>query len=287
MLNVYKKNLTTFADLDMELFTVTEILKLKSLHYGYWQPEEPLTFENLKLAQARYTETLLSLVPPEVKTVLDVGAGTGDNALALCDRGCNVVAISPDRNHARYFAALESPHLRFIPTRFEDYREPDRFDLVLMSESQGYFKTDIGLAQCRRLVKPGGYVLVSGIFRRNDDQPPARGKNYYDFDTEMHYKTRAGIYGLHLIKEIDITRESVPTLALAFGIYRERLLPLLAMMKHYLNSSTGWKWQFFKILMQKQFREMKAIKQMYDERLDPEFFQKRAVYLRMLFRMPF
>jgi hypothetical protein len=129
-------------------------------------------------------------------------------------------------------------------------------------------------------------VLVSGIFRRNDDRPPAHRTNYYDFDTEMNYKTRAGIHGLHLIEKIDITRETLPTLALAFNIYRERLLPLLVMMEHYLNSSAGWKWRFLKIFLQKQFRELKAIKQMYDERLDPDIFQKRALYLRLLFRFP-
>lgn len=280
----YKKNWTTFDSLDMELFAVTEILQLKSLHYGYWLPEERLTLENLRLAQSRYTETLLEMLPPDVGSVLDVGAGIGDNTAALCQCGYSVTALSPDRNHIRYFEQMPYPQLRFVSSKLEDYRESGNYDLILMSESHGYFHMDTGLMQSRRLLRTGGYLLVSGMFRQDNDCKLKSICDYYDFDTETDYKVRAEKYGLHLIQRIDITEETLPTLAMAYNMYCEKLIPFIAMLDHYLKSSAGWKWKLLKIAMRKQFMELKTIKLMYDQRVNPEIFTERARYLRLLFQ---
>ena len=93
------------TELNFELYFVTEVLKLRSLHYGYWDEERSngrLDLDEIQRAQSRFTERLISFVPPETKTILDVGAGIGDNARALSRSGHRVTAISPDRNHERY-----------------------------------------------------------------------------------------------------------------------------------------------------------------------------------------
>jgi cyclopropane fatty-acyl-phospholipid synthase-like methyltransferase len=281
----YKKNWTTFDSLDMELFAVTEILKLKSLHYGYWLPEEKLTLENLQQAQSRYTETLLEMLPLDIGTVLDVGAGIGDNTAALCRCGYSVTALSPDRNHIRYFENMPYPQLRFVSSKLEDYRESGNYDLILMSESNGYFYMDTGFTQSRRLLRPGGYLLVSGMFRQDNDCKLKSTCDYYDFDTEQDYKVHAEKYGLNLMQRIDITDETLPTLVMAYDIYKEKIVPFLAMMDHYLKSSAGWKWKLLKIAMRKQFHELKTIQQMYDQRVNPDVFAERARYLRLLFQL--
>ena len=284
-MNKYKKNWTTFDKLDLELFAVTEILQLESLHYGYWLPEERLTLENLRHAQSRYTETLLEMLPQDIGTVLDVGAGIGDNTAALCRCGYSVTALSPDRNHKRYFEKMPYPQVRFVSSKLEDYKEPGNYDLILMSESHGYFYMDTGFTQSRRLLRPGGYLLVSGMYRRDNDRKLKSACDYYDFDTETDYKVRAEKYGLHLIQRVDITDETLPTLVMAYNVYCEKLVPFIAMMDHYLKSSAGWKWKLLKIAMRKQFRELKTIKLMYEQRVNPEVFAERARYLRLLFQL--
>jgi len=81
-------------DFNLELFVCTDILKLNSLHYGYWQKEElpdingaTLSLADLKKAQELYTRTLIDLIPQDVDTILDVGCGMGDVTRQLADRG--------------------------------------------------------------------------------------------------------------------------------------------------------------------------------------------------------
>ncbi|MEJ2739983.1 MAG: class I SAM-dependent methyltransferase, partial [Dehalococcoidia bacterium] len=225
------------------------------------------------------------MLPSDIGVVLDVGAGIGDNTAALCRCGYSVTALSPDRNHIRYFENMPYPQLRFVSSKLEDYRESGSYDLVLMSESHGYFHMDTGFMQSRRLLRPGGYLLVSGMFRQDSDCKLKSSCDYYDFDTEKDYKVRAEKYGLHLMQRIDITDETLPTLEMAYSIYQEKLVPFLDMMDHYLKSSAGWKWKLLKIAMSKQFQELKTMKKMYDQRVNPDVFAERARYLRLLFRL--
>ena len=55
----------------------SDVLGLDHLHYGLWEADEELTVANLKLAQNRYQQAIIDLLPPPPPRVLDVGCGTG------------------------------------------------------------------------------------------------------------------------------------------------------------------------------------------------------------------
>ncbi|MBA3650239.1 MAG: hypothetical protein H0W66_01855, partial [Chthoniobacterales bacterium] len=81
----------TADGINLELFFVTEVLQLNSLHYGYWA--EPSTaahhildLRDIQQAQESYTRELLQVIPADVQSVLDVGCGIGDNARAMLSR---------------------------------------------------------------------------------------------------------------------------------------------------------------------------------------------------------
>lgn len=280
----YGENLTEFNNLDIELYFVTEVLKLRSLHYGYSTPGEELTLANVPAAQARYTETMIDLIPRDVTTILDVGAGIGDNADALQKRGYNVTSVSPDLNHIQYFKKIESPNLRFISSKFEDLKEPGPYDMILMSESQNYFPIDIGFEQCKRLIRPGGYLYVSGIFRKDTDARGTTDDTYYGLHLKSEYVKTAKQYGFALRTEVDITKETLPTLALCYHAYQNWLLPSIPMLDHYLSATARLKWKAAKFIFGKQLRRLSQIRDMYIARLNPDTFEKRAEYLRVIFQ---
>ena len=62
---------------DRTLRILHEVFELKRLHYGMWIKKDELTFDNLKLAQKRYESNIIKQIPKNVKTILDVGCGTG------------------------------------------------------------------------------------------------------------------------------------------------------------------------------------------------------------------
>src|SRR5690606_11221288 len=72
---------------DVMLKFFLDITGTDYLHFGMWEPGDPLELEYLQAAQERYAEHLLSLIPKGVRSILDVGCGVGGNARKMAERG--------------------------------------------------------------------------------------------------------------------------------------------------------------------------------------------------------
>ena len=280
-----QQNITEFDGLDLELFFCTEILKLNSLHYGYWEESEKLKEEDAKLtldclrgAQQKYTDVLIEAIPKEVKSILDVGCGIGDVSRTLSKLEYDVTAISPDSNHAPYFENLLS-QLTFLQTKFEDLDIDGKFDLILMSESQNYFPTEIGFRQCTTLLLPKGYLLVSGMFRKDSDSEFTEIPN-----TIEDYAKTAEKHGLLLIENVDITQNILPTIDFIYGSMERYVEPSVKMLNQFISSIAPVKSWFIKVFFRKQMQKTLQLYNYYRKRTDPLFFEKNIVYARLLFQ---
>ncbi len=274
MSQLYSGNL---AALNPELMFVTNILKLESLHYGYWEELDKFDLESLRNAQVRYTNTLSDLIPKDVKTILDVGCGIGDVALSLEKKGFKVTAISPDENHGKFFDHPDKALIKFHNVKFEELDLDGRFDLIIMIESQNYFDADEGFAQCRRYLNPGGSVLVSGMFRQNN------AKVFEVCNIERDFIEKANNSGLLLTKSLDITENIVPTLELAYQSYEDIKTLLEAIFNNHLDISTHRKLNILRFVFMKEFRRLKNLQAYYQNRLDPQVFREHVKYKRLLF----
>ncbi|NJM94843.1 MAG: hypothetical protein HC842_09440 [Cytophagales bacterium] len=63
--------------LELGLVLFKFFLKSEYLHYGYFSDGLPIDIQNLKTAQERYTDLLMSQIPATAKSILDVGCGSG------------------------------------------------------------------------------------------------------------------------------------------------------------------------------------------------------------------
>ena len=280
-----KQNITEFDGLDLELFFCTEILKLTSLHYGYWEESEKLKEKSTKLtldclrdAQQKYTDVLIDAIPKNVKSILDVGCGIGDVSRSLSKLEYDVTAISPDSNHAQYFENHLS-RLTFLQTKFEDLHIDDKFDLILMSESQNYFPTQVGFRQCNTLLSPEGYLLVSGMFRKDIDSEFTEVPN-----TIENYAKTAEKHGLSLIENVDITQNILPTIDFIHESMESYVEPSVKMLNHFISSISPLKSWFIKFFFRKQINKTLQIYNYYRKRTDPLFFEKNIIYARLLFQ---
>jgi ubiquinone/menaquinone biosynthesis C-methylase UbiE len=192
--------------------------------------------------------------------VLDVGAGVGDNARALAQRGSNVVAISPDQAHARYFRSRPDNHIRYIQTTFERLVIDQQFDLVFISEALNYFDRRAGLEQVRRFLRPRGHLLVASIFTR----PPP---NVYPHDFDIANEEYVGLarqYGLDLIQSRDVTENVSATISYAGRMLRRYVFP-------------AFRWA-------SALDRARNILTYYERRTDVHYFRTHYRYAFLLFR---
>ena len=140
---------TTDGDtLELEIFV--KGLGLRSLHYGLWQKGLPVTIDGVSTAQKYYTKKLIGMFPKNAETVLDVGAGIGDNAVYMAEKGMNVNCVSPSPSQQRFFEENiipEFPGVEFVRSRYKDLVIEGAYDVVLMSKSSNYFPMEIGASQ--------------------------------------------------------------------------------------------------------------------------------------------
>lgn len=268
----------TVESVDLQLFVCTEILKLRSLHFGYWSPLETPTWGRLAAAQQRYTEELLRAVPPGVARVLDVGCGIGDNARAFAAAGYEVTAISPDRNHARFFPPGNC--VRFHNSRFEEFRSEERFDLVLMSESQNYFDAAEGLERSARLLHVNGHLLVCGMFRREGTSRFGQTRT-----EEREYLELSRRQGFRVLTLEDITPNVLPTVVLADQMYRAYAEPCMEAVALYGRTTRSWRSRLLQLILRPEVRRLRRIHAYYEDFFDPRLFQENLRYMTLLFRL--
>ncbi len=198
------------------------LVKSKYIHYGYFHNDLETEFWNFGKAQQAYTDKLLSLVPKGVKTILDVGCGTGMVAKLLKSNGYQVECISPS-TFLTQKVKDNDPGLTVYECKFEDFKPPKKYDLLLFCESYQYIKLNDLFKKLSECVTRDGYLMLSDIFKTNpNNRGPIGGGHLYNDHIEIcarsHYT---------LIADMDITENISPTFDLLQNIQIQLLKPLL------------------------------------------------------------
>ena len=198
-------------------------LKLEDLHYGYWTNGLEVDITNLHKAQADYTEFLISHIPEGVKTILDVGCGTGGLAKRLVDLGYHPDCVSPSAFFAEQGRKLLGEDVNIFECRYEEVETEKRYDLILFAESFQYVDLKQALQKTFRFLNEGGYMLICDIFRKDvagksSQRGGHRLRQLSEFTTE---------YPFTCIKDLDITEETAPTIDILADALRNVGQPVL------------------------------------------------------------
>jgi SAM-dependent methyltransferase len=271
--------LTSINYLALELIFCLKILKLNSLHYGSWRPDDEINIENLKKAQTRYTDNLLKFIPRGVKDVLDVGCGVGDNAKALAKKGYRVIGVTPDKYQYNLLKSIVDDNIAFELTKFENYKASRKFDCILMSESSHYFDMDIGFKKSKDLLTEKGYLLVANIFRKTPS------KAFSETHIEPQWVECTGKYGFKVIKREDITQHVLPTLVFGEKMYNEYLAPIGEIIDIYFKKSSPTRAKIIEFLFAKDVRRLFSLNNYLYEHLNSGIFEKSARYLIYLLQL--
>jgi SAM-dependent methyltransferase len=249
------------------------------LHYGRFEADIPVDYVNLRVAQDRYLDRLIELIPPGVKRILDVGAGSGKTAEVLLDKGYAVDCVSPGQALAEFVDQHLAGRGTVYRALFEDAVIPGRYDLVLFSESFQYIPLPAALDKAIGLLNPGGHILISDYFNRN---PPGgsslRGGHNFAAWSELYPR-----YPLTLLAEQDITRETAPVHDILSRANREVFLPLL----EHGRQAAAARWPFLTRMFLWLFRrriEKATRRRLSGDRTGAEFIRAK-IYKVYLFRL--
>lgn len=250
---------------------------VEDLHYGLWDGL-PADVHHLALAQQRYSDFLLKQIPPGVKTILDVGCGTGSVAKQLLDAGYQVDCVSPSPFLTKYAKERVGDRARFFLTRFEDVQVDRKYDLVLFCESFQYIPPSVSLAKSLTMLNPGGHVLICDFFRTNEPgkSPIGGGHRWTSFQEELEKVP------LECERDIDLTRQTAPTLTLINGAMHLAISPIWEMTKETLSAHYPRTMRFLQWLLRKKLARIEQ-KQLAGKR-DPEAFARFKSYRLLVYR---
>jgi SAM-dependent methyltransferase len=259
-------------NVDWGLRFFRDVLGLEHLHFGYWRPGAPATLDALREAQDAYMQRLLDAIPEGVVRVLDVGAGTGEIARELTRRGYCVESVSPDGYQEEVFRR-KCPFVPFHRKRFEDLDLGRQFDLVLMAESCQYLDLDAAVENCRRLLRPGGYVLVADYFRR-EEVPYYRTTHVWD-----DFARAVERNGFRTAQEEDVTERTLPTLEVARDLYGRYALPSADIVTGYFANRHRFVTGIARRLFARPLKKLRTYMHEHNRtKLDPEKFRRLVAY---------
>lgn len=97
--------------------------------------------------------------------LLDIGTGTGTVARGFAARGCRAIGLDPAvelLEQGRALAAAEGVNVEFVEGSAERTGfEAGRFDVVTAGQCWHWFDGPAAAAECRRLLRPGGRVVIA------------------------------------------------------------------------------------------------------------------------------
>jgi SAM-dependent methyltransferase len=252
---------------------------MEDLHYGYWTDDLPLTPTNLPRAQSRYTEELLGELPSDVFRILDVGCGAGNVGRRLIEAGYQVDGVSPNpwlNREARN--ALDSQGVVF-DGRFEDLEPGRTYDLILFSESFLFLRAEPALICARGLLRPGGYLLISDLFRlpATERSPIGGGQDLGRFQALMARSP------FELLRDTDLTSFIAPTFDLVSRAYEEAIRPAYDLILARLEATHPWLTRFARWKFRRQIQRYEA--KHFSGRRDADHFKRHKTYRRLLYQL--
>jgi SAM-dependent methyltransferase len=208
-------------------------LKTEDLHYGYWPEGLELTPSNLPRAQELYSDLILSRIPEQTTSILDVGCGAGALAEKLRQRGYQVDAVNPSSYLAAQARARLGPEVIMFECRFEDLQTDRRYDLILFSESFQYIRLGRGLEKTLELLNERGALLICDFFKTTAEGDSVLGGGH----RLAKFYERIAQYPFQLVCDLDITAQTAPNLDLVNDGFQKLGKPAWDLILSYLDSN--------------------------------------------------
>ena len=139
---------------------------------------------------------------------------------------------------------------------FENLQTDSRYDVILFSESFQYVNLEKALQNSLKFLNGNGFLLICDFFKLD-----AKGENYFGGGHKLvKFYNLISQYPFKSIKDIDITRETAPTMDIANDLIINVGYPIWNLVMYYLNSNYRL---IYKFIQWKYKEKMKKINKKY------------------------
>ncbi len=221
--------------------------RIEHLHYGYWKDNLEVDISNLRKAQDAYVDLILSHIPAEVQSILDVGCGAGKFTKKLVDNGYQADGVSPNPYLLEHIKANLSDQSELFHCCYENVQTHKTYDLILFSESFQYVVLEQALNKSLQLLNEGGYLLICDFFQKDVEgkSPIGGGHRLSKFYQTMESSP------FKLILDLDITQETAPSLEIVNDLMMGVIHPIWKVLANYMQHhfqtfSRGFSWVYRK-----------------------------------------
>lgn len=219
--------------LEAGLLLGKHLFNTEHLHYGYWTDDLSPELRNLPEAQERHSEFLISHIPADTQTILDVGCGVGALAEKLLDADYRVDCVSPSTALTRHTRERLGSRSHVFECRLEDLETQNRYDLILFSESFQYSGLQRALEKSVELMNDAGHLLICDFFKTDAEGKSVIGgghslARFYDLASRCPLKA---------LEDIDITTETAPTLDIANELLMNVGRPIWNLTSRYMDDN--------------------------------------------------
>lgn len=221
-----------------------QLLGIEDLHYGLWDDELELNFDNLAVAQRRFASLIASELPDPAQNethVLDVGCGSGHILALLTQQGYQVDAVSPSpfliSLVKRRLADLADSTSKVFELKFEDFPEQiyqQYYDVIFFNESFNHIPIQRAFPKTQKLLKPGGLVIICDLFC-SDQAAAATNDGVQQSLNEFYHRLDQSPFTL--LRDDDISEYVAPNVALLDNFLKSRLKPASQTLSHYLQTN--------------------------------------------------
>ena len=220
-----KRKKKSSRDLGLEVAEICgrHFLKTEHLHYGFWSNGLDVDITNLHKAQQQYTDFLISHIPRGVRTILDVGCGTGRTPKRLLDLGYQVSCVSPNPFLTGRVRELLGDACYVFESKFQKMETENRYDLIMFSESFQYVPMEESLQRTVRFLNDAGHLLICDVFQTDAEGTSViRGGHkltrFFDLLARCPFE---------LVEDLDITEETAPNLDILDDMLKNVAQPVL------------------------------------------------------------
>ena len=275
-----KRNKVDFKEigLDIGLILAKQIYKTEYLHYGYWTEDLDVNSNNVYQAQKNYAEYIISQIPEGTKSILDVGCGAGKFASELIDLGYKVDCVSPSPNLTKHVRRLVGDRCEIFECGYEELKTDKKYDLVLFSESFQYIPVDKALPQSLQLLNENGHILICDFFSKDVEGTSPIGGGH---NLKRYYETVAK-FPLIVITDIDITKETAPSLDIVADFLTNAMHPIYDLILYVLDNNYPRMARFLKWKFKKKLE--KANYKYFQQKTNGESFSYFKSYHCLLYK---